>query len=96
MRVLFLAAPYKRNMIEEMTKFFTRQIDFEIYSPPAKKYDSTLIGLKNLIVREEIVREIHNFGPDVVYSDHATFACQAKFVSPSIPLILHLRGDWWT
>jgi len=105
-RVTFLVAPFKSRMIRRMTEDFSPRIEYQIVHPNypatsverrarsvAEKLDDQLIGGKS--VREAIAR----FQPDIVYSDNALYTAQFKlsslFSRERIPLILHLRGDWW-
>lgn len=43
--------------------------------------------------------EVRRFEPDVIYADNAVYASQFKIASilsvKKIPVIIHLRGDWW-
>lgn len=105
-RVTFLAAPFKRRMIEKMVEEFTSQVDYDIVStrypvPQAEwrkmtiteKFDAQLLGgpeIRDLVQRSE---------PDIIYCDSSLYGAQfelATFLSSRRrPMVLHLRGDWW-
>jgi len=89
-----------------MAENFSPDIQYQIVHPnyPAtvatrrarsvtEKLDDQLLGGKT--VREAITL----FQPDIVYSDNALYTAQFKlssiFSRTRLPLILHLRGDWW-
>jgi len=93
-------------MIRRMTEDFSPDLEYQIVHPnyPAtstrrsersitEKLDDQLLGGKS--VREAISK----FKPDIIYSDNALYTAQFKlsslFSRERIPLILHLRGDWW-
>ncbi|MFH0848766.1 MAG: hypothetical protein V1857_04620, partial [archaeon] len=103
-RVLFLAAPFKSQFIENMAEFFSRDISWKMMvSEDAsnrhrrrclkEKISDRVHGIEKLA---EVVRE---FRPDVIYTDNLSYSSQVKIVTYlahiRIPHILHLRGDWW-
>lgn len=105
-RVSFLVAPFKSRMIHRMLEDFSPHVEYQIVHP---NYPATIAGRRLRSVREKLddqllggksVRKaIAEFQPDVIYSDNALYTAQFKLSSllshKRIPLILHLRGDWW-
>jgi glycosyltransferase involved in cell wall biosynthesis len=90
-------------MTEKMTEHFSRQITFQIVTPLNERSSSVTIRekLDNQLLGGKLLRDsIIKFEPDIIYSDVAVHAAETKLI-PSIikrriPIIVHLRGDWWT
>ena len=105
-RVTFLVAPFKSRMIHRMTEDFSPDMEHQIVHP---NYPATVARRRSRSITEKLddqlaggkdVREaISKFQPDIIYSDNALYTAQFKlssiFSRERIPLILHLRGDWW-
>jgi len=62
-------------------------------NPIRVKVDAQLLGGRGLRTC------MRKFEPDIVFSDNPLYAAQVGLLSVSfrkrIPLVLHLRGDWW-
>ena len=107
-RVLFLVAPFKAHMIRKMAEHFSSEIVWELITP---SYPYTIQVGRQMSVREKILARLlptsdksttetmSAFAPDVVYSDNPFYGMQFKTYSyicrRRLPLILHMRGDWW-
>lgn len=93
-------------MIERMARHFSSRIEYQLVTPTypgsqrdwalmtkVRKLDAQLFGGPSMRA------EIRRFEPDVIYADNAVYASQFKIVSifsaKKIPVIIHLRGDWW-
>jgi glycosyltransferase involved in cell wall biosynthesis len=84
-------------MIERMTRYFSQRTTFEIYTPSSADQGSKL--QRELFGDLSAKLAVAKYEPDIVYSDNALFAAQLKvqqfLARRRIPLIVHLRGDWW-
>jgi glycosyltransferase involved in cell wall biosynthesis len=92
-------------MMEKMVEQFSRRLDATILVPdfPYKRRSRSISASKRVRVQffgdEALTRAVLDFAPDVIYSDTSLHAASLKLSllanKRSIPLILHLRGDWW-
>jgi len=95
-------------MLERMIKDFSPRITSELVTLayPYKHVDQT--SLRNKVIDRFLPRTtsgrglaetVSSFEPDIIYSDSPLYAGQVHISSlltrKRIPLILHLRGDWW-
>ncbi|MGA2785684.1 MAG: glycosyltransferase family 4 protein [Candidatus Bathyarchaeia archaeon] len=90
-------------MTERMIEHFSHQITYQVVTPLYVNHRSLTIRekLDNQLLGGRLLRDsVLNFEPDIIYSDVAVHAIQTKLISSvirgRIPLIVHLRGDWWT
>lgn len=104
-RVLFLAAPFKSRFIEQMAEFFSDEVSWKIVVPdypPTRRLRRSLREkiTERVLGGSKLIKAVKSFRPDVVYTDNALYGSQAKITSYllrlKVPLIVHLRGDWWT
>jgi len=88
-------------MIEQMVKHFSRRITCDVFTPFSENGEgaSTSKLRKELLGDTALRTAMEKFHPDIVYSDNALFAAHMKvqrlLARARIPLIAHLRGDWW-
>ncbi len=100
-RVLFLVAPFKRRMIERMLQHFTPRITWDVFTPISESRNAAPVSKlrKELFGDTTLRAALEKFEPDIVYSDNALFAAHMKaqylLARRRIPLVAHLRGDWW-
>jgi len=98
-RVLFLVAPFKRRMIERMIQYFSPQTICEVFTPFTKPTLATSKLRTELLGDMTLDAAVARFKPDIIYSDNALFAAQMEVQEllhrRRVPLITHLRGDWW-
>jgi glycosyltransferase involved in cell wall biosynthesis len=103
-RAVFLVSPFRRRMVERMTDEFNSQMVTTVVTPgyPSvvnevksfrTKIDDQFFGGKS--ARDAIAA----FEPEIIYCDNPLYASQFKLCSvlrgKRIPLVLHLRGDFW-
>ena len=87
-------------MIEAMAREFSAEIIYQVVTPTITKRTSVATKIDAQFFGGTELREaISRFDPDVIYSDHPLYAAQTEisqvFLKPKIPLILHVRGDFW-
>jgi glycosyltransferase involved in cell wall biosynthesis len=105
-RVVFLVSPFRRRMVERMISEFTPQMVTKIVTPSYPSV-SAVEGGKSFTAKVDdqffggkpIRDAIAMFEPEIIYCDNPLYASQFKLFSllrgRRIPLVLHLRGDFW-
>jgi len=95
-------------MIRRMAQHFSPQIVWELITPSypypdelgrqmsaSEKIFSRLLPTTDKSTAEQVAA----FSPDIVYTDSPLYGTQFKLYSYAhgnrVPVILHLRGDWW-
>jgi glycosyltransferase involved in cell wall biosynthesis len=109
--MMILAAKYKKQMLEEMVKFFPEEweiriCDIDICRRYSKKEDhllslswpvrSVVHRLPNHLFWDEVIA----FKPDIIYTDHITYVgWYAKMIRSitgmKFKIVYHLRGHWF-
>ncbi len=102
-RVVFVAAPFKRRMIERMADEF-RTVEYEIVTPSypsTSRPSSRSVSEKArmMVFGDAVLRSVVESRPDLVYTDNALYSAELALLSlrsgKNIPQVVHLRGDWW-
>lgn len=84
-----------------MVQHFSSRITCDVFTP----FSETGGHASGSKLRKELLGDttlrgaVEKFEPDIVYSDNALFAAHMKvqclLARRRIPLVAHLRGDWW-
>jgi glycosyltransferase involved in cell wall biosynthesis len=92
-------------MMEKMVEHFSPRMNAVILVPsfPYTRKSRVLSRSRRLHVQllgePDFNKSVLDFGPDIIYSDTSLHAASVKLASlvarKSLPLIIHLRGDWW-
>jgi glycosyltransferase involved in cell wall biosynthesis len=88
-------------MIERMLHHFSSRITSDVFTPFAESGKATPSSKlrKELFGDTSLRTAVEKFEPDIIYSDNALFAAHLKvqylLARQRMPLVAHLRGDWW-
>ncbi len=104
-RVLFVAAPFKRAFFAKMIEYFSTELESELLAPvyPQTSANSSPSAFAKasrvLFGGQEVTEALSGFKPDFIYSDSPLYGTHLKLSQLSlkmrIPLVIHLRGDIW-